>query len=85
MGDWSDGAENSVFNEIHGGTYDDIRYSAAVKGNAGLSLANRVYHSIQGKTGNPVRSARSLSGGMRGFRQALDKVSGIQLFHIMTR
>lgn len=33
VGEWTDGAENSIFNVIRGATdYDTIRYSAAVKG-----------------------------------------------------
>jgi hypothetical protein len=40
IGDWSDGAENTIFNEIHNdGDFKQVEYSAALKGMIGNQKA----------------------------------------------
>jgi hypothetical protein len=81
IGDWSDGAENSVFNIIRGNvTWDKVRYSAAIKG----LIANQkaVIPFIAQKGGPDTVYRMTVKDSMDGVRKSMDSV-GLQFRTLM--
>ena len=76
IGDWSDGAENTVFNVIENvSNYDDVRYSAAIKGQ--LAEQKAVIPFMVDANGKDSLYRFTLPGDMKAVRAELDK-QGIQ-------
>lgn len=83
IGDWSDGAENSIFDEIRTRTdYDTLRYTAAVKGLAAEQKATIPFRVTADGTDSLYRVP--MRGTMESIRQKLD-ASGVQFRTLVPR